>query len=221
MATTSRRLPARVYWVRRAVVLGVPLLLVVVLLVVVHPWAGRAADRAGGPPTGTGSAAPTRAVAPAAATTPPATPAATPSLSPSPSPSLRGGVGDCQAAQLALGLTPAAVDVPAGVSPTFTVTIKNTGAAPCLVDAGDAYREVVITSGADRVWSSKDCVSAHASRRTLLLAAGQSDTTQLPWNRVRSAAGCPGGLPKPGAGTYQATVNLAGATGGPAVFVLH
>ena len=217
MATTSRRLPARVYWVRRAVVLGVPLLLVVVLLVVARPWAGRAADRAGGLPTGTGSATPTRAAVSAAATTPAATPAATPS----PTPSLRGGVGDCQAAQLALGLTPAAVDVPAGVSPTFTVTIKNTGAAPCLVDAGDAYREVVITSGADRVWSSKDCVPAHASRRTLLLAAGQSDTTQFPWNRVRSAAGCPGGLPKPGPGTYQATVNLAGATGGPAVFVLH
>ncbi len=216
MATTSRRLPARVYWVRRAVVLGVPLLLVVVLLVVAHPWSSRAADRAGGLPAGTGTAAPTGTVAPAAATT-----AAAPAATPSPTPSLRGGVGECQAAQLALGLTPAAVDVAAGVSPTFTITIKNTGAAPCLVDAGDAYREVVISSGADRVWSSKDCVPANASRRTLLLAGGQSDTTQLPWNRVRSAAGCPGGLSKPGAGTYQATVNLAGATGGPAVFVLH
>ena len=216
MATTSRRLPARVYWVRRAVVLGVPLLLVVVLLVVAHPWSSRAADRAGGLPAGTGTAAPTGTVAHAAATT-----AAAPAATPSPTPSLRDGVGECQAAQLALGLTPAAVDVAAGVSPTFTITIKNTGAAPCLVDAGDAYREVVISSGADRVWSSKDCVPANASRRTLLLAGGQSDTTQLPWNRVRSAAGCPGGLSKPGAGTYQATVNLAGATGGPAVFVLH
>ena len=208
MTTTSRRLPARVYWVRRAVVLGVPLLLVV-LLVVVHPWAGRADSAAAG-------AAPTGSRSPAATT-----PAAAAAPSPTPTPSLRGGVPDCQAAQLALGITSDAVDVPAGVSPTFTVTIKNSGTAPCLVDAGDAYREVVITSGADRVWSSKDCVSANAPRRTLLLAAGQSDTTQLPWNRVRSAAGCPAGLSRPTKGTYQATVNLSGATGGPAVFVLH
>ncbi|WP_263731243.1 hypothetical protein [Cellulomonas sp. SG140] len=212
MATTSRRLPARVYWVRRAVVLGVPLVLLLLVLVVIHPWAGKAADRAAARAPVTTSAT-TSAAAPAAP--------ASPSPTPTPTPSLRGGVGDCQPAQLALGLTPTAVDVPAGVSPTFTVTIKNTGTAPCLVDAGDAYREVVITSGADRVWSSKDCVAANAPRRTLLLAAGQSDTTQVPWNRVRSAAGCPGGLSRPGTGTYQATLNLAGATGGPAVFVLH
>ncbi|CAL8969338.1 hypothetical protein CELL_00489 [Cellulomonas sp. T2.31MG-18] len=217
MATTSRRLPARVYWVRRAVVLGVPLVLLLLVLVVIHPWAGRAADRAAARVSVTTSTTTSAGTAAAAA---PAAPAST-SPTPTPTPSLRGGVGDCQPAQLALGLTPAAVDVPAGVSPTFTVTIKNTGTAPCLVDAGDAYREVVITSGADRVWSSKDCVAANAPRRTLLLAAGQSDTTQMPWNRVRSAPGCPGGQSRPGTGTYQAAVNLAGATGGPAVFVLH
>ena len=211
---TSRRLPARVYWVRRAVVTAMFVLfalLLVLVVSVVHPRVGRAADRAAG-----------RASASTTVSTAAATPTATPPApTPTPSVSLRGGVGDCQPAQLALTLTPDAVDVPAGVSPAFTVTSKNTGTAPCLVDAGDAYREVVVTSGADRVWSSKDCVAPDASRRTLLLAAGQSDSTKVPWNRVRSAAGCPGGQSRPGTGTYQATVNLAGATGGPAVFVLH
>lgn len=219
--TTSRRLPARVYWVRRAVVIGVPVLLIALVVGLAHPWVGRAADRAAA--RSSASAPSTTTAAPTTAAPPAAAPAATtpPAPAPTPTQSLRGGVGDCQASQLALGVTPDAVDVAAGVSPTFTVTIKNTGTAPCLVDAGDAYRELLVTSGADRVWSSKDCVAANASRRTLLLAAGQADTTQVPWNRVRSAAGCPGGQPRPGTGTYQATVNLAGATGGPAVFVLH
>jgi len=71
------------------------------------------------------------------------------------------------------------------------------------------------------VWASTDCAAADASRRTLLLAGAQADVTQLAWNRIRSAEGCPGGLPAPAPGTYQATVSLAGATAGPAVFVLH
>lgn len=214
--TTSRRLPARVYWVRRAVVIGGVVLLAALVVGLAHPWAGRAADRAAARASASATTTTTTAAAATtAATTPPPAPAPTPTTS------LRGGVGDCQAAQLALAVTADAVDVAAGVSPTFTVTIKNTGTASCLVDAGDAYRELVVTSGADRVWSSKDCVAANASRRTLLLAAGQADSTHVPWNRVRSAAGCPGGQSRPGTGTYQATVNLSGATGGPAVFVLH
>ncbi|OZB82823.1 MAG: hypothetical protein B7X41_15840, partial [Microbacterium sp. 14-71-5] len=107
MATTSRRLPARVYWVRRAVVLGVPLVLLLLVLVVIHPWAGRAADRAAARAPVTASSTTSAAAAPAATTSTAPTP--------TPTPSLRGGVGDCQPAQLALGLTPTAVDVPAGV----------------------------------------------------------------------------------------------------------
>jgi hypothetical protein len=84
----------------------------------------------------------------------------------------------------------------------------------------DAHREVVVTSGEDRVWSSRDCVAADAEPRTLLLVGGQSDVTQLVWPRTRSAQGCPGGLPEPGAGTYSVTVALAGVTSPAAVFGL-
>lgn len=161
--------------------------------------------------------APTTLVSTPATTTPPTTPDPTTSTTPP----ANAGVPECAPPALTVAVVADSADVAAGVSPTFTVTITNTGADPCLVDAGEAFRQVVVVSGEDRVWASTDCVAADASRRTLLLAGAQADVTQLAWNRVRSAEGCPGGLPAPGPGTYQATVSLAGATAGPAVFVLH
>ena len=96
-----------------------------------------------------------------------------------------------------------------------------TGTDQCLVDAGEAQREIVITSGTDRVWSNRDCVVPGTEKRTLLLAGGANDTTAFAWNRVRSAEGCPQGLPTPGAGTYSAQLNLAGSSAPPAVFGLE
>jgi hypothetical protein len=70
------------------------------------------------------------------------------------------------------------------------------------------------------VWSSRDCVVPGTESRTLLLPAGGNDTTSFAWNRIRSAEGCPQGLPTPGAGTYSAQLNLAGASAPAAVFGL-
>jgi hypothetical protein len=192
-ARPGGRLPARVYWVRRFVVLGLPLLLIALVVWLV---AGR------------GSSGDT----PAAATVETTSSTPTPSQTP----------GNCAPGQLALSLTAAAESFPAGVSPTFTVTITNTGTTPCLVDAGEAQREIVITSGTDRVWSNRDCVAGGTETRTLLLSPGAdgADAQQLAWNRIRSAAGCPDGLPAPGAGTYSAAFTLAGASAPPVVFGL-
>ncbi|MET0787619.1 MAG: hypothetical protein ABWY33_00135 [Cellulomonas sp.] len=199
----SRPLPARVYWVRRFVVLGIPLILLLVVLWLVM---GRGS---GDDPT------------PAAQTTS-STPAAQTDAEPTTTPSSSGhnGVADCAPAGLALAMTADATSFAPGVPATFTVSITNTGTEPCLVDAGEAQREIVITSGADRVWSNRDCVVAGTESRTLLLPGGGVDATPFAWNRVRSAEGCPGGLPAPGAGTYSAQLNLAGASAPPAVFGL-
>jgi len=176
------------------VVLGLPLALVVGLVV----WL-----------TGRGGEADAAPDAP----TPPA-------ATPHPEDTPESGVAGCDPAQLGLAITPGAESFPAGVDPTFEVAVTNSGPEPCLVDAGEAQREIVITSGSDRVWSSRDCVAADAEARTLLLAGGQSDVTQLGWPRERSAAGCAAGLPSPGAGTYSVTVAVAGATSPAAVFGL-
>ena len=190
---TEDRLPPSVYWRRRFVVVGLPVLVVLVLVL----WA---VSRGGHDDTAT----------------PPAPSDTTPTTTAAPPP----GVPDCVPPALAVTIAADAADVPAGVSPTFTVTITNAGNTQCVVDAGELQREVVVVSGTDRIWSSKDCAQADSPARSLLLAPGMTDTTQLAWNRVRSAPGCPADLPAPKPGTYQATVTLAGTSGGPTVFRL-
>jgi len=199
----SRRLPARVYWVRRLVVLGIPLL---VVLLVVWLVAGRGNGDDPTPEAQTTSSPPAEQPADHAPSTTPSTDTA--------------GVADCAPTGLVLAMTADAETFAAGVSPTFSVSITNTGTEPCLVDAGEAQREIVVTSGTDRVWSNRDCIVPGTESRTLLLPGGGNDTTPFAWNRVRSAEGCPAGLPAPGAGTYSAQLNLAGASAPPVVFGL-
>lgn len=201
-------LPARVYWVRRAVVLGVPLLLValVVWLVVGRGAADARADEPTPAPTGT--------------TTAPDTTADDTGAEETDDEADDGKPPECTPEVLALSVAATAESFPEGASPTFVLSIINTGTDPCLVDAGEAHREVVITSGVDRVWSSRDCVAAGTESRTLLLAGGAVEEAQLGWDRVRSAQGCPADQPAPGAGTYSVAFTLAGATATPAVFGL-
>lgn len=208
------RLPASVYRRRRLVALLLALL-AVALLVALGAWVWKMIGSAVG-----GDDEPTPPPATGTTPTPTATATGTGNVAPTDAPA-DAAYPDCAAPTLTVGIQADAADVPAGTAATFTVTITNGGATDCVVDAGEAQREVVVVSGSDRVWSSKDCVPAGAPARTLLLSAGMTDTTQLAWNRERSAPGCPAGQPAPQPGTYQATVSLAGTSGGPTVFVLH
>jgi len=187
----NERLPARVYWVRRAVMLVVVAVLGTAVVLGVRAVVHRVTA---------GAAASTGSVL--------ATPSAT-------SP---GGIDDCGPAALRLTVVPAAASFPVGARPSFSLTIDNTGTDACLVDAGEAAEQVVITSGSDKVWSSQDCPSDE--HRTLLLAPGASDTHPLVWGRVRSAPGCPSGLAAPGAGTYQVSFAVGGAKAVTATFTL-
>jgi hypothetical protein len=130
------------------------------------------------------------------------------------------GPQPCAPAAVSIGLTADATTYAAGTNPTFTVHLETTGSVPCTVDAGEALRQVVVTSGTDRVWASTDCVAADAPGRLLLLEPGFPDETPLTWTRVRSAEGCPKGLPAPKAGTYQAVATILGVSTKPTVFGL-
>jgi hypothetical protein len=187
--------PARVYWVRRLVVLAAVVAVVLVAVWVVPFVAGKVGDLFSGAkgaaagPTTTTSAAPV-------------------------------GPQPCAADALGLTLAADAASYPARALPTLTVTLVNKGPAGCVVDAGEAQREIVIMSGTDRIWSSRDCATGAALTRELLLAPGAPDATTVQWQRTRSAAGCPAGQPAALKGTYSATLTLAGASSQPVVFVL-
>jgi hypothetical protein len=211
----SGSLPSSVYWRRRFVVLGIPLL-VVVLIVWLASGRGSGASAATGSSTSPSASHGATASATAGASP---TPAPTPSPSPSSSVASNGGVPDCAPADLTLTIAGSAPTFAGGATPTFTVTIVNSGPKPCLVDAGAAHEEIVVTSGADRVWSSADCAQSDASR-VLLLARGGKDSQDVAWNLERSAPGCPAGQPAPKAGTYTASFAVGGAQAAPATFVL-
>lgn len=106
------------------------------------------------------------------------------------------------------------VDAPAGVGPgepvLFRLTLTNAGEEPCLLDTGDASLAITAHLGEERVWSSADC-SADGVGREVPLEAGGSTTARVPWDKSRSASGCPAGQDRAPAGTYQVTTSHDGA----------
>jgi hypothetical protein len=187
-------LPARVYWVRRAVVLLV--LVAVALLVALGV---RALTGDGDANAGTPDPAPT-------------------GQTPAPEDTQDAGTPVCDPAALTVELAADAATYPEGAQPVFTVRLTNSGEAACLVDAGDAQRQVLITSGSDRIWASTDCAAGEPLQ--LLLGPGQVDERQVQWDRVRSVEGCAAGQSSALSGTYQAVLTLAGVSTEPVVFGL-
>jgi hypothetical protein len=191
--------PARVYWIRRLVVLGA-LFLVVVLL-----WSMLARGGGGGaedePDAGD------------------AEPASDSDETTADDETTAANGRTCAAADLTLAVAADAQTYAAGVQPVFTVTITNTSTSSCAVDAGDAARELLVTSGTDRVWSSLDC-AGDAAERLLLLPAETADSVAVTWPRIRSAEGCTAGLPEPRPGTYHVVAKLLGAESADTVFTL-
>jgi hypothetical protein len=128
---------------------------------------------------------------------------------------------DCAPEALQLTLASTDVSYEPAANPVLTATVTNIGDVPCTVDAGDASREVVISSGDDRIWSSKDCATEETASRQLLLKADGADAVPIEWTRVRSALTCPPDLPQPMPGTYQAVATLGELSSQTVVFILE
>jgi len=183
---------ARVYWIRRLIMIAVAICLIALL------WAFLAR---GGKSSSGRQAGPT----------------SSPSTSAAPS----GGAG-CVAASLQVTLTGSAQAYAASEMPSFTLTAVNTSKTACTLTMSDASRQLVITSGSDRIWSSADCpATAPPATPLLLLAAGDKGTATIAWDRTRSAQGCPAGLAAPRSGTYKAAGSLLGANSDAVVFTLN
>ena len=193
--------PDRVYWVRRLVV-GVVLVVVASLVFVLVRGAMASATAGDEPGASTGEL-----------------PADVAEGSGDVATDTAAGPVACAAAELTVALTTDARSYAAGVPVAFSVALTNTGATACTVDAADAQREVVVTSGSDRIWSSLDC-PADATERLLLLEAGARVDSALSWARTRSAPACAAGLAEPRAGTYSAVASMHGATSAAVVFDL-
>jgi len=181
-------LPAATYWRRRAVLLGV---VVLVLLLV------RSALGGDGPEPVAAPGSPTPSVTRAPSTTRPPTPTAT----------RPGGTGTCADRALRLTTRTDARSYPAGTAPKITVTVTNTSGTTCRRDLGGKALEVLVYSGQDRIWSNDDC-SPDTASAVQTLRAGATLETSVTWQRRRSAPGCPSGRPEAQAGTYVVRARL-------------
>ena len=179
-------LPATVYWRRRAVVLLALLLALWLLWRLLSGLLG-----------GDDTLEPEARSTPSASPTASAEPTPTPSATPEP----------CGDDVLEVQATAETADVPPGARTALTLSVRNTGATPCVRALGQGAVELVVTSGDDRVWSSDDCASGGTVEQ-VVLAPGEASTARATWTGTRSAAGCPADQPVAPAGTYRVTARV-------------
>jgi hypothetical protein len=188
-------LPPKVYWVRRAVVLGLPLILILVIAVSCSGGGGK--PSAGG--TGGGSG-----------------PTTTPTNSASSNPNTA-----CAAGQLSATLAVSAPNATyqVGQSPTFTATITNVSAATCQLTTNPATELWRVFSGAAQWFTTgpKSGCTVTNTPVTTALAAGGTHKVSMQWDGRRLGPGCTHGeqaLP----GTYVLHATLDGVKAQKAVF---
>jgi hypothetical protein len=108
-----------------------------------------------------------------------------------------------------------------GENPLLTLKVTNGGTMPCEVNIGTSQMEFLVTSGADRIFSSRDC-QAKSEDLVKIIAPGASETANFPWPRNRSVEGCQAVEAKPGGGGayYIFTAKLGSKASPKAVFQL-
>ncbi|MFJ3644115.1 hypothetical protein ACIPRD_30845 [Streptomyces sp. NPDC090108] len=130
---------------------------------------------------------------------------------------------DCPSGSLSLSLHSVHNSYSPDQAPTFELGVKNSSSRDCKVDLGPKKAVLTITpaDGDDALWSSSDCPEDPAGL-VFRVAAGQSITYTVKWDRKSSAPHCGrppvSGLAKPG--TYLLEAKAPGATKTQTSFVL-
>jgi len=185
--------PARVYWVRRLIVLAVILLVLILLVIFGMKLFSSDSD----------SSAKTDRAAAQEDETPPAPDEA------------------CLDKSVSLSFDSYPNFVKAGKKAEFEISVTNEGDHSCTVDVGARSREVVITSGSDRIWSSADCAESDDESNLVLLRPGTANVGAVKWSGERSNEQCSKGLPEPRPGNYKANVTLGEAEGTEVAFTIE
>ncbi|MEV0827014.1 hypothetical protein [Nonomuraea rubra] len=219
-----------IYWRRRMSVL-----VAVLVVVAVVAWA---CSSGGSGPERTSSAqsSPSASGSTAAKTTPAVDPLlaglrtlAMGTASPSPTPTPKAAPSErprrpgepCEEKDLVLSLQGGREQIYAGdARPTFLVTLVNTGSVMCKADVGPRAMEIKITSGADRIWSTADCVSGPGTE-VKELQRGVPYVRSLEWDRRRSSSDCRSTPPAALPGTYVAVARMGKMRTNKGVFHLR
>ena len=200
MATTVRPrgpLPARVYWTRRLVVIGIPLVLVVVLARVLG-GSSDAEDDASGAATQVGASVETTP-APTAGPTSEVAPGkgkkgrkgkkrdrAVQETAP-PEPVLAEPSGPCEPSDIVA--TPAITSAPGGADIPITINLRTVVTEACTWQALPETMTVTITSGSDYIWSSRECPASIPAQDVVVRQAVDTPVV-VTWSARRSDEGC-------------------------------
>ncbi|MGN6473362.1 MAG: hypothetical protein ACTHK4_06900 [Mycobacteriales bacterium] len=189
-------LPPRVYWVRRLVVLALPLILIL-LIAVSCSGGGKKSPSAGGNPSG---------------------PTTSPTTSSSSNPNAGCAPGQLSAKLAVAGSAPNSTYT-IGQSPAFTATITNVSASTCQLTTNPATETWKVKSGAALWWttaSTGGCTIANTPV-TAPLAPGATQKVSISWNGYRLLPGCTRGE-QAQPGTYVLRATLDGVTAQQAIF---
>jgi hypothetical protein len=180
--------PSNVYWRRRLLVLlGLVAVVVIIVLIVTRPGSADAEKE----PAGSSDTGKTTDDASA----PPAT----------------GEPTACNPSVLKLDAVTDKREYAAGETPMISMTLTNNGAVACTINAGTDVQELVVGSGKEQYWSSKDCQTNPAAAPILLEPGVPQSTSPIGWERVRSSVDtCEQERPEVTAGgaSYHLTVRL-------------
>jgi hypothetical protein len=204
-------LPARVYWRRRLVFIGLPLLVIVLLLWAALSSGGNHSNPRAAASTTTkpaSSAQTTTSAQPrdpgsvaVSTTTPKATSTAASSSPASTASKAAAGKGSCSAG---------ALDVAAGTDkksftvksqPGLSMLVTNTSGSACKLDVADKHDEWRVYSGDARVWDSHDC-AVRSGSHVITLSAQQAIRLSITWSGLTSLPKCAGTRMAVQAGTY-------------------
>lgn len=200
-------LPARVYWVRRTLVLVVALALVFGI--------GKLLTGFGGDPKATTAAAvPTRTAqsssqptASASATVPAAQPTKAGKGKKTTQP-LSVPTGTCDPADI--DVVPAVRKVDGGSAITLPLKLVSTDGS-CTWQASPNALVVKVVSGKDRIWTSQDCRSSVPTQDVVVRPEGEKATVvDVTWTGRRSHEGCPKGTEWADVGYYHAIAATLG-----------
>lgn len=197
----------QVYWRRRALVIGLVVLALIILFLIFRPKGGEETQ-----------AEPVTTPSPTVSASP--SPTATVTGSPSPTASPSTSARPCVDTDIEVTVTPDKQEYAEGEDPQLAMAIVNTGTTACQRDVGAGANEIVVSSGGVQVWSSDDCSPSTQSVVQTLEPGGQANVT-VTWPRVKSAQGCPSPQAAVPAGAYDAVGRNGKVTSQKAAFTLQ
>ncbi|GAA4684367.1 hypothetical protein [Nocardioides nanhaiensis] len=190
--TTRGPLPPGVYWRRRLFVLGLACSLVVLIGGLLRGGSDGASEDRGveavqsaAEPSDLPSEGPTDDLAdPDQSAGLGATSVPTPTPTPLAQPE-----GACEPVDVAV--TPVVEEAVAGRDVTVVLELRSIESAACTYEISPAHVAVTITSGADPIWSSRDCPRVLPTQ-SAVLRPEEPVRVGVVWNARRSNLGCPG-----------------------------